>query len=196
MTTNNSQAQKNITKAQNSDKQQVSALHRSNEQASSSMWHGWPSGVDWDALFDKAIRRLDETLLQEQLEAIKPRGGKYIIRIKKSYYVCEENGEEICQDESDYLTDVEEIFSPPIEFRAYVYDGPSLIGVQFHHGNGRGGGEYDAPGDYIMKPGEKISYETHGTSEEDHIIIPFHSFYEVELFGWSDELFTQCFRVL
>lgn len=195
MTTDNSQALKVKTNNQKVSKHQASEMNRSNEQApSSSMWQGWSPDVDWDALFDEAIRHREEALLQERLEAAKPRGGKFIIKIKQTTYVQEETGEESCLIDSEYLTDVEEIFASAVKFCEYLTDGKSLVGVRLHHGNGYHGG--DAPGEYTMKPGDRVSYETHGMLEENHVIYPLHSFYEVELFGWSDELFSQCFRVL
>lgn len=177
-----------------------SATHHPNEGAHEedreySLFPGWPKR-DWDAIIYRALQKRDEAIWQEQIEASKPRGGIFIIRIKNYTLVQEENGEESCLFDSDYLTDVEEIYASKVEFCEYVKENSTPIGVKLYHGNGKTRGDYDAPGFFIMKPGDKVTYETNGTMEEDHVVLPYHSSYEIELFGWSDELFEQCFRVL
>lgn len=47
----------------------------------------------------------------------------------------------------------------------------------------------------ILEDGAVYYLQCTGATNK-HVVLPFHSFYEVELFGWTDELFSQCFRLL
>ena len=93
MTTNNPRPLTDEAKVIRAKKQQQAANQSCCQSSSASSTDGWPKDVGWDAIFDEAIRHREAALLKEQLEALKPRGGKFIIKIKETSYVRKETRE-------------------------------------------------------------------------------------------------------